>query len=60
MADRVRLLAGSVGPERVIFGSNGPGTYPDMAVEGIRRQELGAEAEALVLGGNLARILGME
>ncbi len=32
----------------------------DFAVESIRRLELGEEAEGLVLGGNLARLLGIE
>jgi predicted TIM-barrel fold metal-dependent hydrolase len=48
-----------LGPERVVYGSNWPNLYSDLAVEAIRRQKLGAEAEALILGGNLARILGM-
>jgi predicted TIM-barrel fold metal-dependent hydrolase len=48
-----------LGPERVIYGSNWPNLYSDLAVEAIRRQKLGAEAEALVLGGNLARILNI-
>jgi len=46
-----------LGPERVVYGSNWPNLYSDLAVEAIRRQRLGAEAEALILGGNLARIL---
>ena len=48
-----------LGPERVVFGSNWPNLYADLAVEAIRRQRLGAEAESLILGGNLARILGI-
>ncbi|MGH2461637.1 MAG: amidohydrolase family protein, partial [Chloroflexota bacterium] len=48
-----------LGPERVIYGSNLPALYSDLAVEAIRRQKLGREAEELLLGGNLARILGM-
>jgi predicted TIM-barrel fold metal-dependent hydrolase len=49
----------ALGPERVVYGSNWPNVYSDLAVEAIRRQRLGTEAEQLVLGGNLARILGM-
>ncbi|HLZ31213.1 MAG TPA: amidohydrolase family protein [Chloroflexota bacterium] len=49
----------ALGPERVVYGSNWPNLYSDLAVEAIRRQNLGAEVESLVLGGNLARILGM-
>jgi predicted TIM-barrel fold metal-dependent hydrolase len=48
-----------LGPERVVYGSNWPNVYSDLAVEAIRRQKLGDETEQLVLGGNLARILGM-
>lgn len=49
-----------LGPERVVYGSNWPNLYSDLAVEAIRRQRLGTEAEELILGGNLARILGLE
>jgi uncharacterized protein len=48
-----------LGPERVIYGSNWPNLYSDLAVEAIHRQRLGKEAEELILGGNLARILGI-
>jgi predicted TIM-barrel fold metal-dependent hydrolase len=46
-----------LGPERVVYGSNWPALFSDLAVEAIRRQRLGKEAEELILGGNLARIL---
>jgi predicted TIM-barrel fold metal-dependent hydrolase len=49
-----------LGPERVVYGSNWPNLYSDLAVEAIRRQHLGTEAEQLILGGNLARILGLD
>ena len=49
-----------VGAERVIFGSNYPNVYPDLMVESLRRANFGAEAEALILGGNLARLLGID
>jgi predicted TIM-barrel fold metal-dependent hydrolase len=55
----VQRAVRELGPERVVYGSNWPNCYSDLAVEAIRRQKLGAEAEALVLGGNLARILGI-
>lgn len=48
-----------LGPERVVYGSNWPNLYSDLAVEAIRRQRLGDEAEQLILGGNLARLLGI-
>jgi len=48
-----------LGPERVIYGSNLPVLYSDLAVEAIRRQKFGREVEELLLGGNLARLLKM-
>ncbi|MCA1726051.1 MAG: amidohydrolase family protein, partial [Thermomicrobia bacterium] len=49
----------AVGPERIIFGSNLPACYPDLAMESLRRGNFGAEAEALIFGGNLARMLNI-
>jgi predicted TIM-barrel fold metal-dependent hydrolase len=49
----------ALGPERVIFGSNLPVCYADLAVEALRREKLGRPVEELLLGGNLARLLGM-
>ncbi len=49
----------AVGPERIIFGSNLPACYPDLALESLRRGNFGQEAESLIFGGNLARILGV-
>lgn len=46
----------ALGAERVLFGSNGPSMPPDIQIEVIRRAKLGSEAEALVLGGNAARL----
>ena len=48
-----------LGPERVVFGSNWPNVYADLAAEAIRRRKLGSDVEALIFGGNLTRILGM-
>jgi len=45
-----------LGPERIIFGSNAPLLYVDLAVEAIRRARFGKEAEQLIFGGNLARL----
>jgi predicted TIM-barrel fold metal-dependent hydrolase len=49
-----------LGPERVVYGSNWPNLYSDLAVQAIRRQRLGETAEELIFGGNLARILGLD
>jgi predicted TIM-barrel fold metal-dependent hydrolase len=55
----VKFVTKQVGPERVVFGSNAPGTFIDMCLEAIRRQGMGSEAEALIFGGNAARIYGL-
>ncbi|MEW6399863.1 MAG: amidohydrolase family protein [Bacillota bacterium] len=52
----IKFAVKELGPERVVFGSNAPGSYPDLCVEAIRRLNLGAEAEVLIFGENLARI----
>ena len=46
----------AVGPERVIFGSNAPSVIPAIQMQVIMRIGLGSEAEALILGGNAARL----
>lgn len=56
----IKSAVNSLGAERVLFGSNGPGMPPDIQIEVIRRAKLGSEAEALVLGGNAARLYGIE
>lgn len=56
----IKNAVSKLGPERVVFGSNGPGMPPDLQLEVIRRAGLGPEAEALVLGSNAARLYGIE
>jgi len=56
----IKTAVSKLGPERVLFGSNGPGMPPDLQLEVIRRAKLGPEAEALVLGGNAARLYRVE
>jgi predicted TIM-barrel fold metal-dependent hydrolase len=55
----VRAAVEAVGPERIVFGSNGPSIWPDLALECLKRLDLGSEAEALVFGENLAKIYGV-
>jgi predicted TIM-barrel fold metal-dependent hydrolase len=50
----------ALGPERVIYGSNWPTHYSDLAVESIRRYGFSAHELELILGNNLARILGLD
>lgn len=57
---RIKRAVTALGPERILFGSNAPSAYPDLAIEAIRRLKLGAEAEALIFGLNAARIYRLE
>jgi len=45
------------GPRRLIFGSDGPWLHPALELAKVRLLGLGPAAEALVLGGNLRRVL---
>ncbi len=56
----VTTIFNAVGPARMVFGSDFPVCYPDLGAEAIRRQGYGAEAEALIFGGVLSRIYGLE
>jgi uncharacterized protein len=49
-----------LGPERIVYGSNWPNCYSDLAVEALRRGGFGGEAEELIFGGNLARALKLD
>lgn len=57
---RIREAVARVGPERVVFGSDGPGCNPSLEVEKVRLAGLNPKDEALVLGINAARLIGME
>ena len=48
------------GPERVVFGSNLPEYRPIQVKRSIQRLNLGDEAEALIFGGTLGKIYGLE
>jgi predicted TIM-barrel fold metal-dependent hydrolase len=48
-----------LGVQRIVYGSNWPNLYSDLAVEAIRRAKFGREAEELIFGGNFARILDL-
>lgn len=45
------------GPEKLLFGSDGPWLHPAAELHKVRLLGLPAAAEALVLGGNVARLL---
>ena len=48
------------GPRKVLFGSDGPWLHPGVELEKIRLLGLPPDEEALVLGGNLERVMGIE
>lgn len=56
----IKSAINKLGAERVVFGSNGPMMPPDLQLEVVRRVGLNPEDEALVLGGNAARLYGVE
>ena len=49
----------AVGAERVLFASDGPGCDPAIELEKLRHAGLSAADEALVLHGNIERLLGL-
>jgi predicted TIM-barrel fold metal-dependent hydrolase len=55
--EKIRAAVERLGPERVIYASDGPACSPRIELEKVRLAGLGAEAERLVLGGNAERIL---
>lgn len=55
--DMIRRAVETIGPERVLFGSDGPGCVPALEIEKVRLVGLSPKDEVLVLGGNIKRIL---
>jgi predicted TIM-barrel fold metal-dependent hydrolase len=45
------------GPRKLLFGSDGPWLHPGVEIAKIRLLGLSAENEALILGGNILRLL---
>jgi uncharacterized protein len=54
---KIRDAVDRLGAGRVLYASDGPGCSPRIEVEKVRLAQLGAEAESLVMGGNVHRIL---
>jgi predicted TIM-barrel fold metal-dependent hydrolase len=52
----VQAAVDAIGAKRVVFGSNAPRAYPDLAVESIRRLQLPDADEAAIFCENLATI----
>ena len=49
----------AIGAERILFASDGPGCDPTLELEKLRRANLDAADEALLLHGNIERLLGL-
>jgi uncharacterized protein len=45
------------GPQKLLFGSDGPWLHPGVEIEKIRLLGLSPEKQALILGGNILRLL---
>lgn len=58
--DRVRRLIRNHGAERIVFGSDWPMTSPAEEIEAIQALGLTDDETKRVLGGTLARVLGLE
>jgi uncharacterized protein len=46
------------GPRKILFGSDGPWLHPGVEIQKVRLLGLPPEEEALILGGNVLRLLG--
>lgn len=56
--DALETLAAEMGPERLVFGSGAPLAAPGAALKRITASSLGPDAQRMILGGNLRRLLG--
>lgn len=58
--DRVRAVVERHGPDRVIFGTDWPMADQRTEIEAVRALGLSEAEERAILGGNLARLLGLD
>ena len=58
--DRIRGIIKRHGADQVVFGSDWPMADPGAEIAGIRALGLPKDDEKKILGGNLARILGLQ
>lgn len=57
MPGYVSMAVNKVGADRILFGSDYPGGHSSPMIATIKAANLGAEAEELIMGGNIARLL---
>jgi predicted TIM-barrel fold metal-dependent hydrolase len=55
--EMIQRAVETIGAARVLFGSDGPGCIPALELEKVRLAGLSPEDEALVLGGNIQRLM---
>jgi predicted TIM-barrel fold metal-dependent hydrolase len=55
----IKEAVDTLGAERILFASDGPGCDPSIEVEKIRRAGLTSEQETLIFSGNTERLLGL-
>jgi predicted TIM-barrel fold metal-dependent hydrolase len=58
--DKIAAAVARIGPERVIFGSDGPVCSPVLEREKIALAGLSPAEERMVLGENAQRLLGVD
>jgi len=56
----IKKAVDALGARKVVFGSNAPSAFPDLAVEGVKRLRLRPRDEERILGENLAAIYGLK
>lgn len=59
VATEVKTAIETLGPRRIVLGSNYPEYRPIQVMNALRRLELGDAAERLIFGENLGRIYGL-
>jgi len=59
-AGSVEACVAAVGPQRVVFGTDMPLLEPEVQIEKVYAAEIDAETRRLILGGNAARLFGVE
>jgi predicted TIM-barrel fold metal-dependent hydrolase len=59
-AGRLRRIIDRHGADRVVFGSDWPMADPATEISAVRSLGLDAASEQAILGGNLARLLGLD
>jgi predicted TIM-barrel fold metal-dependent hydrolase len=57
--DSIETAVALLGAERIVFGSDWPIFHHEFALARVRETSLSPEEQALILGGNLRRLLGL-